>query len=246
MTNLLKRIDEIVNALEHNYSSEITYKKNLFEIRQIILSTVGQVSDSFATYEEIAKAKIDYCTATEYLTGVLKGLKAHLQLQMNTNKRYQVFISSTYLDLIDYRKAVSDEITFRGHIPAGMEDFTACGEDLETYIKHVIDESDYYVLIIGQRFGSSIPTDENVSYTMMEYEYAKSKGMRIIPLIYSGKQDLEGNDLDVNKDKFDKFVSKIKTKTPQYFKDENELIRKLTKALDSEIKNHPQKGWIRL
>jgi hypothetical protein len=199
MTNLLKRIDEIVNALEHNYYSEITYKKNLFEIRQIILSTVGRASDSFATYEEIAKAKIDYCTATEYLICVLKGLKAHLQLQMNTNKRYQVFISSTYLDLINYRKAVSDEITFRGHIPAGMEDFTACGEDLETYIKHVIDESDYYVLIIGQRFGSSIPTDENVSYTMMEYEYAKSKGMRIIPFIYNGKQLLEGNDLDVNK-----------------------------------------------
>lgn len=246
MTNLLKRIDEIVYELDHTHYCESTYKENLFEIRQIILSTVGQESDSFKTYVEITKAKIDYYTAIKYLIGVLKGLKAHLQLQMSTNKRYQVFISSTYLDLINYRKAVSDEINFRGHIPAGMEDFTACGEDLETYIKHVIDESDYYVLIIGQRFGSSIPTDENVSYTMMEYEYAKSKGMRIIPLIYNGKQDLEGNDLNVNKDKFDAFVSKIKTTTLQYFKDENELIRKLTKALESEIKNHPQKGWIRL
>ena len=27
---------------------------------------------------------------------------------------------------------------------------------------------------------------------------------------------------------------------------ENELIRKVTKALDNEIKNHPQRGWIRL
>ena len=246
MKNLLKRIDEIVYNIDNTYNSEKTYKENIFEIRQIILSSVGQESDSFKTYAEITKTKMDYYTALRYLIGVLKGLKEHLQLQMNTNKRYQVFISSTYLDLINYRKAVSDEITFRGHIPAGMEDFTACGEDLEMYIKRIIDESDYYVLIIGQRFGSSVPTNENISYTMMEYEYAKSKGMRIIPLIYNGIQDLEGNDLDINKDKFDAFVSTIKTKTPQYFKDENELIRKLTKALDSEIKNHPQKGWIRL
>ena len=200
----------------------------------------------FQSFLEITKAKIDCWDAIKYLEGLLKGLKAHLQLQMNTNKRYQVFISSTYLDLINYRKVVSDEISFLGHIPAGMEDFTACGENLETYIKQIIDESDYYVLIIGQRFGSSLATDENVSYTMMEYEYAKSRGMRIIPLIYNGEHDLAGNDLAVNKNKFDKFVSQVVKTVPQYFKDENELIRKLTKALDAEIKNHPQKGWIRL
>lgn len=246
MTELLKRIDEIIHAFDYTHYGETTYKENIFEIRQIILSTVGSESDSFRTYTEITKAKIDYYTANKYLTGLLKGLKAHLQLQMKTNKRYQIFISSTYLDLINYRKIVSDEIAFRGHIPAGMEDFTACGEDLETYIKHVIDESDYYVLIIGQRFGSSISTDENISYTMMEYNYAKSKGMRIIPLIYNGKQVLEGNDLEINKNKFDKFVFQVTKTVPQYFKDENELIRKLTKSLDTEIKNHPQKGWIRL
>ena len=162
------------------------------------------------------------------------------------NKKYQVFISSTYQDLIQYRRAVSDEIAFRGHFPAGMEDFTACGDDLETYIKKVIDESDYYILIIGQRFGTSTEQDENISYTMMEYRYAKSKKMRIIPFIYNGTLTLVGNDMDTNKDKFDKFVEEVKKTTPQYFKDENELIRKLTKALEVEMKNHPQKGWIRL
>jgi len=246
MKNLLNRIDGIVDEFGCPYSSKNIYKEKLFEIRQIILSTVGKESDLFQSFLEITKAKIDCWDAIKYLEGLLKGLKAHLQLQMNTNKRYQVFISSTYLDLINYRKVVSDEISFLGHIPAGMEDFTACGENLETYIKQIIDESDYYVLIIGQRFGSSIARDENVSYTMMEYEYATSKGMRIIPLIYNGEHDLAGNDLAVNKNKFDKFVSQVVKTVPQYFKDENELIRKLTKALDAEIKNHPQKGWIRL
>ena len=246
MDVFIKRIDEIAYKLEHCYTPEFAYKENIFEIKQMILSTVGEESDSYKSYLEILGSKTGYYDAIKYLIGVLKGLKDHLQLQVKHNKRYQIFISSTYKDLMDFRKAVSDEISFRGHIAAGMEDFTACGEDLETYIKHVIDESDYYVLIIGQRFGSHIPTDKNVSYTMMEYEYAKSKKMRIIPLIYNGTQKLEGNDLDVNQEKFDRFISTIAKTVPQYFKDENELIRKLTKALENEMKSHPQKGWVRL
>lgn len=246
MTEILKRIDELIDICRRDTVYGVDYDAVKFEINNLILELAGRKSELYGNFVATHNNNnISKGAKQKIFIGILNGLKNGLKIQMNT-KKYQVFISSTYLDLINYRKAVSDEITFRGHIPAGMEDFTACGEDLETYIKHVIDESDYYVLIIGQRFGSSIPTDENVSYTMMEYEYAKSKGMRIIPLIYSGKQDLEGNDLNVNKDKFDAFVSKIKTTTPQYFKDENELIRKLTKALESEIKNHPQKGWIRL
>lgn len=245
MTEILKRIDELIDICRRDTAYGEDYDAIIFEINNLILELAGRKSELYGNFVDTHNNNISKGAKQKIFIGILNGLKNGLKIQMNT-KKYQVFISSTYLDLIKYRKAVSDEITFRGHIPAGMEDFTACGEDLETYIKHVIDESDYYVLIIGQRFGSSIPTDENVSYTMMEYEYAKSKGMRIIPLIYNGKQDLEGNDLNVNKDKFDAFVSKIKTTTPQYFKDENELIRKLTKALESEIKNHPQKGWIRL
>lgn len=246
MTEILKRIEELIDICSRDTTYGVDYDTVKFEINNLILELAGRKSELYGNFVGVHNDNgIGKGTKQKILVGILNGLKNGLIIQMNA-KKYQVFISSTYLDLIRYRQAVSDEITFRGHIPAGMEDFTACGEDLETYIKHVIDESDYYVLIIGQRFGSAIPTDENVSYTMMEYEYAKSKGMRIIPLIYNGIQDLEGNDLDINKDKFDAFVSTIKTKTPQYFKDENELIRKLTKALDSEIKNHPQKGWIRL
>ena len=81
---------------------------------------------------------------------------------------------------------------------------------------------------------------------MMEYEYAKSRGMRIIPLIYNGKESLDFNDLDINKAKFGAWVSRLSQSVSQYFKDETELIRKLTKALDNEMIHHPQRGWVRL
>lgn len=127
-----------------------------------------------------------------------------------------------------------------------MEDFTACGEDLEAYIKRIIDQSDYYILLIGQRFGSTIPNNDRISYTMMEYNYAKSKKMRILPFIYDGDTLLPNNDLEFNREKLTHFIAEIKKTVPQYFKNEIDLNRKLSKTLENEFINHPQKGWIRI
>ena len=243
MQDILKRIQQLIDVCSKTvYGS--TYEEIKYEINNLILDTVGK-GELYSNFLSVANASLLNLDKCRRLVGVLNGLKNTVSLRMNT-KKYQVFISSTYQDLFSYRKAVAEDIVFKGHIAAGMEDFTACGEDLETYIKRVIDESDYYVLIIGQRFGTAIPTDSNMSYTMMEYNYAVSKNKRIIPFIYNGTTPLEGNDLDKNKERFEKFVSKIKGCVPQYFKDVNDLLRKMAKALETEMKNNPQKGWIRL
>lgn len=244
MKYIYEGVDKLIEKCE-SCNTESTYDEIIFELDELLVSLVGKSHNSYKNFTYIVEARAKNVSKCSALKGVLLGIKNYLEIT-NSNRKYQIFISSTYKDLINYRQVVSDEITFRGHISAGMENFTACGEDLETYIKRVIDDSDYYVLIIGQRFGSHIPTNENISYTMMEYEYAKAKGMRIIPFIYNGDQLLNGNDLDMNKQKLDGFISQISKSVPQYFKDENELIRKLTKALDNEMTNHPQKGWIRL
>lgn len=87
------------------------------------------------------------------------------------NKRYQVFISSTYLDLKQERQAVVQAILEAKHIPAGMELFSAGNKSQWEVIKKWIDESDVYVLILGGRYGSVDPVT-NKSYTQMEFEYA--------------------------------------------------------------------------
>ena len=239
-----ERVDTLIEKCE-SCQTNATYDEIIYELDELLVSLVGKSHNSYKNFTHIHGTHATHVSKCSALKGVLLGIKSHLELA-NGNRKYQIFISSTYKDLINYRQVVSDEITFRGHIPAGMENFTACGEELETYIKRVIDDSDYYVLIIGQRFGSNIPLNKNISYTMMEYEYARAKGMRIIPFIYNGNQLLEGNDLDENKQKLDDFISQISKSVPQYFKDENELVRKLTKALDNEMRNYPQKGWIRV
>lgn len=93
------------------------------------------------------------------------------------NRKYQVFISSTYEDLKDERAAVMQRIIDYGHIPLGMELFPTNDRDPLKYIKKVIDQADYYILIIGGRYGSTDNT--NVSYTEQEFHYARKKNIPI-------------------------------------------------------------------
>lgn len=97
-------------------------------------------------------------------------------------KKLQVFVSSTYTDLIEERQAAVEAILSAGHIPAGMELFTAGDESQMTVIKRWIDESDVYLLILGGRYGS-IDENSGKSYTHLEYEYALSIGKPIFSVV---------------------------------------------------------------
>ena len=93
--------------------------------------------------------------------------------------KYQVFISSTYTDLIEERRKVLDVLLMADCIPAGMEAFVATDNEQFEVIKRVIDFCDYYVLIIGKRYGSISP-ETGKSYTEMEYDYAISKNVPVL------------------------------------------------------------------
>jgi hypothetical protein len=80
-------------------------------------------------------------------------------------------VSSTFADLKNERQAAVEAILSAGHIPAGMELFTAGDESQMEVIKQWIDESDVYLLILGGRYGSVEPRTGR-SYTQLEYEYA--------------------------------------------------------------------------
>lgn len=87
------------------------------------------------------------------------------------DKKLQIFISSTFTDLQDERQAAVQAVLSCGHIPAGMELFSAGDESQMAVIKRWIDESDVYMLILGGRYGS-IEKTSGKSYTHLEYEYA--------------------------------------------------------------------------
>ena len=101
---------------------------------------------------------------------------------MISNKKLQIFVSSTYIDLKQERQAAVEAILKSGHIPAGMELFTAGDESQLETIYRWIDSSDIYMLILGARYGSIEPKSA-LSYTELEYDYAIDKGIPFFAVV---------------------------------------------------------------
>lgn len=98
-------------------------------------------------------------------------------------KKYQVFISSTYKDLIEARSKVRDAILSMMHFPVGMEMFNAADEEQWEIIQETIDSSDYYVLILGQRYGSVIESGSDAGISYLLRRNAQSRWSKMSSLI---------------------------------------------------------------
>lgn len=109
-------------------------------------------------------------------------------------KRYQVFVSSTFADLTVERQAVVQGLLSLDHFPAGMEQFPASDDDAWALIKGVIDDSDYYVLVIGGRYG--FINEEGISYTEMEFDYAMEKKKPVLAFLHAAPDDIPAGKTD--------------------------------------------------
>ena len=162
--------------------------------------------------------------------------------------KYQVFISSTYSDLTQERKQVLDVLLMADCIPAGMESFVATDDEQFNVIKKVIDLCDYYILILGKRYGS-INDTTGLSYTEMEYNYAIDKGIPVLVFAIDDSVELESDKVendDIKKGKLAKFKSRaMRNRLANVWRDTSDLMGKVAISImkaKSEI-NRP--GWHR-
>jgi hypothetical protein len=163
------------------------------------------------------------------------------------DKKYQVFISSTFADLQEARQKVMDTILQLHQIPAGMEMFPASDDDQMTHIKSEIIRSDYYILILGHRYGSMSP--EGISYTEMEYDYAIEQGIPVLAFIIDENVPVRPADLDAAagaKKKLEKFRAKAQhNKLCKYWNSTDDLATKVSTSLSHSFTVNPRMGWIR-
>src|ERR1700733_13931784 len=109
-------------------------------------------------------------------------------------------------------------------IPSGMELFQAANEDQWTLIKKVIDDCDYYIVIVAGRYGSLAPSGK--SYTQMEYEYAVAAGKPVIGFVHASPADIAAKateKTDTGKAALETFRVLIKERTVRTFKSASEL-----------------------
>lgn len=169
---------------------------------------------------------------------------------MGLRKKLQVFVSSTFIDLVKERQAAVEAILAAGHIPAGMELFSAGDKSQLEVIKRWIDESDVYLLLLGGRYGSIDP-DTGKSYTQLEYEYAVGNDKPFFSLVITeehldekvraiGKEVLE---LDFPQ-KLVEFRKIVKGRLVQFWSDPRDIKLSVLQTL-AEFERRPDLiGWV--
>ena len=162
-------------------------------------------------------------------------------------KRYQVFVSSTYADLKEERQRVIQALMEMDCIPAGMELFPAADEEQWAFIKTIIDDCDYYLLIIGGRYGST--TSDGISYTEKEYDYAVARGIKVIGLLHEQPEEipLKKSEADPElRQKLQDFRDKVaQNRLVKFWKTAEELPGLVALSLSKTIKTYPAVGWVR-
>jgi hypothetical protein len=167
-----------------------------------------------------------------------------------TRKKLLVFVSSTFTDLIEERQAAVQAILKAGHIPAGMELFTAGDKSQLQTIYNWIDQSDVYMLILGGRYGS-LENESKVSYTELEYDYASTQGKPIFSVVITekyldekvsatGKSVLESE----NPKQLLQFREKVLTKTSSFFDDLKDVKLCIHECLGEYAMDPSLAGWV--
>jgi hypothetical protein len=164
---------------------------------------------------------------------------------MHVQKKFQIFVSSTSKDLENERRAVIEAIINMRHIPIGMEAFEAGNKEQWEYIKQRIDESDYYVVLVAERYGSE---KDGVSYTEMEYDYAREKKVPVAAFLLAeeARKDWRAQKSDFidNRQKVDAFRDKCQGRMVRYWKNKDDLAAACVMSLLKMFHDDPRDGWI--
>lgn len=163
-------------------------------------------------------------------------------------KKYQIFVSSTYDDLEHERQIAIDTIIKLGQIPAGMELFSATGENQFEMIKPIIFESDYYLLIVAGKYGT-ICEETGISYTEMEYDFAVQNNKRIIAFVYDTPDELPVKAREITdkmREKLNKFRKKVMTnRMVKIWHSKEELFQSIPISISTVIEKYPSNTcWV--
>lgn len=171
---------------------------------------------------------------------------------MKNRQKFSIFISSTYDDLKEERQALVGVVLENNFIPVGMQQFHAAPTSQWNVITKMIDECDFYLLVIGGRYGS-IDEETGISYMEKEYNYAKAKGLPVLVLIKEPSAITE-SEKDTGDGKYDKmekldeFRERVKNdkNTVDFFTDLNSLKYVASPTFSNAINYvDDNAGWVR-
>lgn len=152
------------------------------------------------------------------------------------------FISSTFVDMKRERNAVANILRESNLNINALDVKPASNDSSKKEIISGIKESDFFILIIGERYGSIIPQmtlSKEVSITKWEYIQAKHFGKDVLvyfkkvgstdPIYYD---DCKSDDYETKRRFLDKFKKELSNAhNPKYFTTAEELAEEIRKAI---------------
>lgn len=162
-----------------------------------------------------------------------------------TEKRYQVFVSSTYNDLKDERLQLMQTLLALDAIPAGMHMYPNGNATVWNHIKKIIDDSDFYVVLLGSRYGTQTPS--GVSYTHMEYVYATTRKKPVLALVHGDPASRAREFQEGSKEaqlKFTELRNMLLKGTYAQWHDVLSLDSAVRHHLPRFLKAHQASGWV--
>ena len=127
-----------------------------------------------------------------------------------------------------------------------MELFPASDDTQWELIKRVIKDSDYYIVIVGGRYGSI--GANGLSYTEMEYDYALSEGLPVLGFVRERLDEIPfgaTEKSDEGRKKLEAFRAKVMSRSCRKFSSSTELGMAVMKSLTTEARLRPRIGWVR-
>lgn len=162
-------------------------------------------------------------------------------------RRYQVFVSSTFRDLVDERQQLIQALLTIGCFPIAMEYFPASYERQWEYIQPLIKSSDFFICLVGGKYGSCCPLT-GISYTQREYEHAISCGVPIAAFFHEAPHELPAGmteETDTGKQKLARFIELVKLRLCKGWKTKDQLQGLVIPAIIDLLRTSKRPGWIR-
>lgn len=153
----------------------------------------------------------------------------------------KIFVSSTYVDLKEYRDKARKAIEESGNEFVGMETFQSHTHEPTEFCPEKVEECDALVLLVAYKYGNILYGQKKISITQMEYEHALKNKIPVRVYLTDPEHPWPPKLMDENRDAIDRFRNLLSKKhTRSYFTTQESLYEKL--KLD--IKKFPIRPFI--
>ncbi|MCK4735757.1 MAG: DUF4062 domain-containing protein [Methanophagales archaeon] len=140
----------------------------------------------------------------------------------------KIFVSSTYLDLKEYRAEAKKAIEESGNEFVGMETFQSHTHEPTEFCPERVEECNAFVLLVAYRYGY-IPEGAEISITQLEYEHALRNKIPVRVYLTDDEFLCPPKVTDENREGINEFRSLLlKKHTCSYFSTPEGLYDKLT------------------